>query len=108
MSNVSRGSARERVVADWLRDSGWVVTRTPASKQPFDLVALRAGEQPICVQVKASARSAFADFGPAERAALRDVAVRAGADAWLCWAPVRRPMQWLAPAEWPEVERPAA
>lgn len=94
MSAKSRGSARERQVMMLLRNDGWVVLRAAGSFGNADLVALRAGSDPMLVQVKASARSPFEHFRPEERYALYSEAKRAGARAMLAWWPTRSPLRW--------------
>ena len=85
-----------------LRADGWVAFRAPASLGVADVIALRAGDRPRLIEVKAtSTRSPWNDFGPAQRNALYDAAQKAGADAYLLWWPTRRPPQWIPWTDWP-------
>jgi hypothetical protein len=65
-------------------------------------VALKSGERPHLVQVKATAGGPFAHFGPSERAELLHVAKAAGAVAMLAWwKPYARQHEWLDESVWP-------
>lgn len=99
----ARGAARERKVADELRDDGWVVKGTGDAHGAVDLIALKAGEVPRLVQVKGNrSGGAFMNFRPEERAELLREALAAGAEAWLAYAPPdRKPTRWIPPSEWP-------
>lgn len=127
LSQARRGGSRERKVVRCLRlvtsnvkkredpmmGGGWIATRTPASRAEggMDIVALKAGERPMLVQVKATMGGPFDDFGPADRAALLAAAVQADADAWLVWWPYdssREGARWIPPSEWPEARRARA
>ena len=101
MSAGTRGTARERKILVALVAQGWVVYRSAGSHKPADLIAMKAGETSRLIQVKGSARSAFADFPPTERVALIEQAFRAGAEAWLVWWPPREEPRWLPPDVWP-------
>lgn len=74
MSNKSRGTALEHQVRDDLVERGWLVVRPGASLGPADLVALRAGWDPLLVQVKIGGYML-----PAERRELCEAAERSGA-----------------------------
>lgn len=68
-----RGAAFEhRVKADLEREE-WLVTRSPASKSPFDLLAVRwdgSRQHPVVVLVQCKLRGRIS---PAERLELEDV-----------------------------------
>lgn len=105
MGRYAKGASRENQVAAFLASpegGHYDVTRSAGSKWGKDLVAAKPGTL-LYVEVKASRRGAFADFGPAERADLLGCAARAGATAVLCWAPAASPQEWrwIFPAEWP-------
>jgi Holliday junction resolvase len=101
-SNGAFGSSRERAYRDRLEARGYVVTRAAGSQGPADLVACKAGHPTLFVQVKGTARSAFADFGPAARRELLDAAERGGATAQLIWWPADRKPPRILPADtWP-------
>lgn len=104
---MSRGVARERAVRRLLEDDGWWTARAAGSLGDADVIALKAGARPRLVEVKSTSRSAFADFGPADRAELIAAAERAGAEAWLCYWPPRSSPTWIAPEHWPTGRRAA-
>ncbi len=64
------GTRREHSVKRLLEHAGWVVMRAPASIGEADLIALKRGERPRFVQVKANLGSPYMNFRRAERAAL--------------------------------------
>ena len=101
MTNGARGSHRERMVMRALQADGWVCYRSAGSHGCADLVALKLGETPRLVQVKASQQGAFEHFGPAARQELLAEARQAGAEAWLCWWPAHRKAQWIPSQLWP-------
>ena len=100
----NRGHQRERDLVRLLREEGWFSLRAPASLGVADVVALKDGEQSLLIEVKSTTRSAVSGFPPFDRAALLEVAARAGADAWLLWWPKRKGLHWIAPHEWPTTE----
>lgn len=102
-----RGIQRERAVKHWLQERDWLVIRAAASLGPVDLVAFKAGERPWFVEVKSTAGGPYERFGPADRLKLAELAVWAGADAWLAWWPPNGKLRWIGAAEWP-VARAAA
>ena len=102
MTAGTRGTSRERQVMKHLLEVGWVVYRAAGSHGCADLVALQRDRAPWLVQVKASAQGAFEHFGPEERRLLIEEAARAGAEAWLCWWPARKPMRWVPADLWPQ------
>ena len=65
-----------------------------------DLVALRAGNRPRLIEVKATARGPYEHFRPAARVRLR--ALRVGwADAVMAWWPSRGSVASYLESEWP-------
>lgn len=100
MRGGQAGRARERQVADSLRADDWVVLKG-TTYGICDLVAMKDGERPMVIEVKSTAGSAYERFGPADRAALKDVAKRAGAVAVLAWWPPRGKLMLLDEAVWP-------
>lgn len=98
---MSLGHDRERALVKTLRAAGWFAMRSPASKGVADVVALKAGHRPRMIEIKATTRSPFVSFGPAERDELRLAAELAGAEPWLVWHPPRGERKWLRPEDWP-------
>lgn len=96
-----RGTRREHQVRDVLREDDWVVYRGAASLGCADLVALKVHRLPRLVQVKSCASGPYDHFRPAERAALKQEAEWAGAEALLAWWPPRGKLRWIAVEEWP-------
>lgn len=104
MSAASRGHARERKLRELLDAEGWWTCRAAGSLGDADIVALRQGELPRIIEVKANvAGGPFMNFRGPEREALIEAAVRAGAIPWLVYWPSRKPPRWISAAEWPPV-----
>lgn len=95
------GRARERQTADALRSEGWVVLKG-TTYGTCDLVAMRAGDPPMLIEVKSTSGGPYERFGPDDRAALRAAAEQAGAQAVLAYWPPRKPLRLIFAAEWPE------
>lgn len=85
-----RGRSFEYQVANYLKERGWIVIRSPQSKSPTDLVAIRSGSQAMLVQCKLGS-----SFGPSERNALSEMAKAAGAKAVLATRPKRGLIQFM-------------
>ena len=105
MSAQSRGAARERVVADLLRELGWLYKGTGDAHGHIDGIALRRGERPMALQIKGT-RTPYSHFGPTARQAFLQEVAAAGwpeeIDAYLVWAPPdRKPPRFIAPQHWP-------
>jgi Holliday junction resolvase len=101
-SSKRKGAHKERASRDLLRSDGWHVTKAGGSLGAADLVALKAGERPMLVQVKATARGPFHSFGPAERQELLDTAKQAGAVPILAWwKPRARALELIESFDWP-------
>lgn len=98
----AKGSAKERQSKALLELEGWHVTKAGGSLGAADLVALKDGERPMLVQVKATAKGPFEHFGPVERAELLSVAKAAGAVPMLAWwKPRAREHRLLESYDWP-------
>jgi hypothetical protein len=117
----SRGTQRENYVKDWLEENGWWVCRAAGSLGDADLVAMKGWPATMAlarlegryvfngkllIEVKSTARSAFAGFGPKDRAELLAAGEKAGADVVLCWVPPspgrKIEMYWIWPEDWPK------
>src|SRR5690348_14140335 len=97
----SLGVKRERQVRELLTKDGWIAFRAPASLGVADVVALKAGEHPRLIEVKSDTAGPYHAFTPAKRAALREAATKAGANAYLCWWAPRKEPRWIASYAWP-------
>ena len=101
-NSKAAGTRVEHKVMRTLAAEGWVVMRAPASIGVADVLALKCGERPRMVQVKANKDGGpYMNFRPTERAELRAVAERAGAVAELCWWPPRGECRWYDESIWP-------
>jgi hypothetical protein len=104
MNRAAKGARFERMTAELYSFDGWVVVRSAASLGPADLLAMRAGDKPRLVQVKSGGlkRGPWADFRRGERAILRAMAAKAGADAVYYFWPngIGQPRVFW-PHEWP-------
>jgi hypothetical protein len=70
---------------------------------PGDLLAVKVGERPRLIEVKAG-RLPYENFRPDDRRAILEAAWQAGADAELCWTPSKSMCQFLPSRRWPGVE----
>lgn len=104
-NNKAKGTKRERDVVKLLSNDGWVCQRTPGSLGTMDVVALRAGDIPRYIQVKATAKP-FSGFPPLERYDLLADAQKAGARAELCWWPDFGKPTYIQPEKWPPTIQP--
>lgn len=76
--------------------------RSPGSKGPADLIAIRAGVPPMFIQLKARrSQPMWSAFPPPQRAALVELAARYGADAWYCYWRTGKPPVWVHSEDWP-------
>jgi Holliday junction resolvase len=96
-----RGIDRERRVAEQLLLEGWFVVRAAGSLGFCDLIALKAGHDPLLVEVKSTRQGPYERFPPADREDLVATAKIAGAEAWLCWWPSHGKPQWIHSSQWP-------
>ena len=102
MTGRRRGIDKERMVKGRLQKEDWVVFRVAGSRGEADLIALRDDKPTRLIQVKSTAH-VWDGFGPKERAALKNLALWAGAEAWLYWWPKwKKDPICIRADEWPE------
>lgn len=101
-NNKAYGDKRERQVKDKLVFEGWEVRKARMSFGAADLLARNhySGERRL-IQVKGNKGSPYANFGPADRAALLEDAGFAGASAWLAHWPPHGELKWYESKVWP-------
>lgn len=95
------GCKRERQVRQALEAQGWWVARAAGSLGDADLVALKTGETPRLLEVKANEGSPYKTFSRERRMQLRLAARRAGAVAELVHWPSRANPVFIPEDEWP-------
>lgn len=80
---------------------GYYVVRGAGSKGG-DLIAGRAGDPTLLIEVKATKAGPYAGFGPADRKALAEAAAKAGWTPLLVWWPMGRPHpRFIGQEGWP-------
>lgn len=94
------GRARERQVMGHLAGEGWVCMKG-TTYGVCDLVALRAGDTPMLVEVKSTSGGPYERFLPSQREVLALEARRAGARAVLAWWPPRKQLRLIPSEFWP-------
>lgn len=97
----ARGRAREREVKKKLEADGFFVIKAGGSLGEADLVALKAGQRGMMIEVKSTTAGPFHSFGPAKREALFDAAEKAGLEPYLCHWPPRKEAKWFNWRSWP-------
>lgn len=75
--------------------------RAPASLGVADLVALKAGQTPLLIEVKSTAGGPYERFSPADRQELKAAAIKAGATPLLAYWPAHGKLRWIREHEWP-------
>lgn len=98
---MSFGHDRERQVKAKLEAKGYFVVRAAASLGYADLVALKDGEPPQMIEVKATAQGPWEGFRRPERRALKNAAKKAGAVPVLAWWPKRGTLVYIYADAWP-------
>jgi Holliday junction resolvase len=106
---VSRGLQRERDLVTRFRDEGMFAMRAPASKGEVDVIVVSGYDDYNNVrrprvrffEVKSTKAGPYAGFGPEDRKALLNEAERVGAEAYLCWWPVRKEPEFISSDHWP-------
>jgi Holliday junction resolvase len=99
-NTAQAGRARERKVAEHLRAQGYVVLKG-TSFGVCDLAAMRAGDMPMLIEVKANSGSPFMNFRGTDRELVALEAERAGARAVLAHWPPRKQLRLIPSTEWP-------
>lgn len=97
----ARGRHRELAVRDFYRESGYAAWRIAYGTA--DVIALKADEPPVLVQVKSTKRP-FERFQPRDRDALLRDAQLAGGTAVLAHWPLRGSLRLWPSSEWPTVK----
>lgn len=103
MSGERRGRGRELETMRHYRALGYVAYRLAWGCA--DVLALKAGEPPLLVQVKSTAGGAFERFGPRERLVMLCEAQQAGARAVLVWWPAHGSLLAIDSDAWPAVSQ---
>jgi Holliday junction resolvase len=101
MTGSARGIDRERKLRVVLASYGYWTMRAAGSLGVCDIIAMRAGEPPMFLEVKSTAGGPYERFGPVKRKALADAAQQAGAVPWLVWWPKGSKPVWIAADAWP-------
>lgn len=86
----------------WYEDHGWFAMRAPASLGVCDLVALKKGNTPLMIEVKANVGNLYKNFQPADRRELAEAAEKAGANALLAHWPPRGHLTLIGSEHWPQ------
>ena len=88
-----------------LAEEGWLCASRRHIGGAGDILAVRMDRilrsAALLIEVKSTARSAWVSFGPADRQALIDTAIRYGAEPWLYWWPPRGDLQRIPASEFP-------
>lgn len=101
MNSARKGNAKENRTAALLDEQGWTVASRRHLAGPGDLLAVRAGEMPRLIEVKAT-RSAYEHFRQADRDEMREFAAERGLRAELAWwRPRSREPRIIGVDEWP-------
>jgi Holliday junction resolvase len=66
-----------------------------------DLVALKAGQRGMMIEVKSTAGGPYERFGPEKREALYDAAMKAGLEPYIAYWPPRKELKYYGFASWP-------
>lgn len=98
---MKNGILRERQVRRLLEAEGWWVGRAAGSLGDADLIALKAGETPRLLEIKANEGSPWKSFTPECRMQIRLAARRSGAIAELVHWPSRSQPRFIPESDWP-------
>jgi Holliday junction resolvase len=97
----ARGRSREREVKKQLEAEGFFVIKAGGSLGEADLVALKAGQRGLMLEVKSTTAGPYHSFGPEKREALYDAAAKAGLEPYLVFWPPRKEMEFINWKQWP-------
>lgn len=97
----ARGRAREREVKKQLEAEGFFVIKAGGSLGEMDLVALKAGQRGMAIEVKSTTAGPFHSFGPAKREALIAAAEKAGLEPYLVFWPPHKKLEYIGWVHWP-------
>jgi Holliday junction resolvase-like predicted endonuclease len=102
VNTARKGNAKENLTARWLEADGWLTGSRRHIGGAADLVAVKPGERPRLIEVKATKGGPYERFVPADRALMREEAKKYGAVAELAWWPpgAKEPTI-IDEAEWP-------
>lgn len=84
-----------------LEAEGFWVVKAGGSLGEADLVALKAGQKGLMIEVKSTSAGPYHSFGPEKREALFDAAEKAGLDPYLVYWPPRKEMKFIGWTSWP-------
>jgi len=98
----ARGRAREREVKKKLEAQGYFVIKAGGSLGEADLIALKAGERGMMIEVKSTAAGPFHSFGPSKREALISASEKAGLEPYLVYWPPRGELKYIGWTHWPQ------
>lgn len=102
MNAARKGNGRELRTASILESEGWTVGSRRHVAGPGDLLAVKDGERPRLIEVKATAGGPYEHFGPRDRNGMRAYAAERGLVAELAWwAPRAATHRIFDEAEWP-------
>lgn len=101
MNSSAKGNAKERRTAALLAEDGWVIASRRHIGGCGDLLAVRTGEIPRLIEVKASA-TPWMNFRRPDRIAMRAYAAVNRLDAQLAWwAPRAKTPVYFGTDQWP-------
>lgn len=91
---------------DVLAEEGWLCASRRHIGGAGDILAVRlfaggAALEARLVEVKSTTYGPYDSFGPADRRAMVDSAIRCGAEPWLAWWPPRQKLRWIHATHWP-------
>jgi hypothetical protein len=103
LNTARRGNTKEVRTAEWLEADGWTVGSRRHIAGPGDLLAIKDGERPRLIEVKAGRGSPYENFRRPDRMELREFAFWRGLVPELAWWPLRaREPQFIDETAWPE------